>query len=173
VQLLENKEDMFISLITPKLEQYGYTIAPTPYQPAIPQAAAESNAQAATAAAEALAQAHDRAAEAQEVYQYALGQPGEAGAAARLTEAEAAVTAAQKLVDEIQAVAVAAAEAATVTAPLLQQYDVVVWKPKKKMTVCCSYSCTYWPCECQKSTREPEAHWEIATHTAIGCRLRA
>jgi hypothetical protein len=126
---------VFISLITTKLEQYGYTIAPTPYQPSVPQAAAESNARAAAAAAEALAEAQDRAAEAQEVYQYALGQPGEAGAAARLKEAEAAVTAAQKLVEEIQAAAVAAAESAAATAPLLQRYDVVVWKPKKKMTV--------------------------------------
>lgn len=132
---MENKEDTYISLLTKKLEEYGYTICPTMYQPFVPEAAAESNAEAAAAAEAAVSDAYARADDAQQWYEEARGGPGEAGAAARLKEAEAAVAAAEKLVSEIRDAGVAAERAAVASVPLLEQYDVVFWKPRKKMMV--------------------------------------
>lgn len=134
--------------MTKKLEGYGYTICPSIFQPFVPEAAAQANEQAAAGAEAALSDAYARADDAQQWYGEACGGPGEAGAAARLKEAQAAVAAAEKVVTEIRDAGVAAERAAVASVPLLEQYDVVFWKPRKKMMV----SVYHWKISGRSST---------------------
>lgn len=134
-QLLENKEDTYIQLLTTKLAENGYSIAPVSFTPQQPPTAAEATTAALAKLQEAAEQAEAAAEDAEAFLQQVVGSPAEAGAAARAAEASAAAAAAVKAVEDLQAAVAAAAVAAESSAGLLQQYDVVVWKPRKKMEV--------------------------------------
>jgi hypothetical protein len=135
LQLLEGKEDAFINLLGTKLAGKGYTVSPLYYSPAVPRLAAEKLAAAAQEAEATLASATAAVASAQlEADQY-KGFAGQEGAENRLTEAKDALAAAEKVVEELKTAGKEAAEAAAVSEKLLQQYDIVFWKPKKVMTV--------------------------------------
>lgn len=163
MQLLEGKEDAFINLLGTKLAGKGYTVSPLYYSPAIPPSAAERLAAAAQEAEANLASAAAAVAAAQfEADQY-RGYAGQEGAENRLTEAKEALAAAEKVVEELKKAEEGAAEAAAVSEKLLQQYDIVFWKPKKVMTVSTQYLtalllglCICWG-------------WELAAQWTVVC----
>lgn len=110
-------------------------MSPVTFQPPMPAAAAEANEKAAAAAEDALADAEAKVIEAEDLLGSVRGRAGEVAAAAALQQAQADVAAAEKRLVDASAAGAAATEAAAATAPLLEQYDVVVWKPRKKMMV--------------------------------------
>lgn len=134
-QLLENKEEAYMDLLKKKLSEAGYSIAPASFTPVEPPTAAEANAATQAEAETAVFTAEAAAEVARAEYEANLGGPGEAGAAVRLQAAEAALAAAEREVTDAREARAAAAEAAAAAPQLLEQYDVVVWKPRKKMTV--------------------------------------
>lgn len=58
-QLIENKEDTYINLLTAKLQEFGYSVAPTLYAPAMPPTAEAAVAAEAEKAEEGLFKALD------------------------------------------------------------------------------------------------------------------
>jgi len=124
-----------MELLTKKLTEAGYSIAPAKFTPVEPPTAAEANAATQAEAETAVFQAEAAAEVARAEYEANLGGPGEAGAAVRLQAAEAALAAAEREVTDAREARAAAAQAAAACPLLLEQYDVVVWKPRKKMTV--------------------------------------
>lgn len=110
-------------------------MSPLYYSPAVPPSAAERLEAAAEEAQATLASAAAAVAAAQAEAEQYRGYAGQEGAEARLVEAKEALAAAQKAVEELKTSGEAAAEAAAVSEQLLQQYDVVFWKPKRVMTV--------------------------------------